>query len=175
MFGSALNVLQGKDDTCVHELLRALDSLNEPVRIEVSLVTIVLNFVRPYLSFQDGPFLMPISKKHRIKGRGSVLVGTIESGTVKKGDQLEIRGFDHIQRTVIADIHVFSKSVPEVGIFRVIYPLYIPFDSLFYQIGAGEHVGLLCKNLFYEPVERGMWLGTPETIEQTNLIKVFIY
>jgi elongation factor Tu len=58
---------------------------------------------------------MPICNKYRITGRGSVLIGTIESGKAKKGDELEVKGFDHKQNITVQDLQVFNKSVPEVG------------------------------------------------------------
>ncbi|KAL3123623.1 hypothetical protein niasHT_005651 [Heterodera trifolii] len=134
VFGSALRALADDDDKCILELINALDGLEEPVRAE------------------NGPFLMPISSKCKIAGRGSVLIGTIESGTVKKGDTLELLGEEYAQKTVIADIHVFGKSTA--------------------QSSAGEHVGLLCKNLYYDPISRGFWLTKPGTVTPTNILKV---
>uniref|UniRef100_A0A914GUZ9 protein-synthesizing GTPase n=1 Tax=Globodera rostochiensis TaxID=31243 RepID=A0A914GUZ9_GLORO len=137
VFGSALRALESDDDKCVLELIDALDALKEPVRL------------------QDGPFLMPITNKHKITGRGSVLVGTIESGVVKKGDTLVVLGPEHSQKTLIADLHVFGKSTT--------------------QSMAGEHVGILCKNLYFDPIVRGFWLITPESVVPTNVIKVEFY
>lgn len=41
--------------------------------------------------FQDAPFVMPIASRNAITGRGTVVIGTVEAGTLKKGDKLEVR------------------------------------------------------------------------------------
>ena len=61
---------------------------------------------------------MPISSKCRITGRGSVVVGTVESGKVRKGDKLEVRGFERVQKVQVGDIQVFNKSVPEASFIK---------------------------------------------------------
>ncbi|KHJ97459.1 translation elongation factor Tu domain protein, partial [Oesophagostomum dentatum] len=56
---------------------------------------------------------MPVSSKTAITGRGTVVVGTIEQGILKKGDKVEIKGDDKEVSTVASDIQVFGKSVKE--------------------------------------------------------------
>ena len=63
---------------------------------------------------EDGPFLMPITSRVQITGRGTVVIGTVSHGTLKKGEQLEIKGFGTDVKTVASDIQVFQKSVKEV-------------------------------------------------------------
>lgn len=57
---------------------------------------------------------MPISSTVQITGRGTVVIGTVESGILKKGDILEIKGFDSEIKTVASDIQVFKESVKQV-------------------------------------------------------------
>lgn len=57
---------------------------------------------------------MPISSVQAIKGRGGVIIGTIESGVVRKGDQLELCGFDVRLNASVSDIHIFNRSYREV-------------------------------------------------------------
>ncbi|VDN22264.1 unnamed protein product [Cylicostephanus goldi] len=95
--GSALNALEGKDSSSIVELLKALDALPEPQRNE------------------NEALIMPVSSKTAITGRGTVVVGTIEQGTLKKGDKVEIKGDDREVVTVASDIQVFGKSVKEVS------------------------------------------------------------
>ncbi|KAL3086680.1 hypothetical protein niasHT_039268 [Heterodera trifolii] len=151
VFGSALRALADDDDKCILELINALDGLEEPVRAE------------------NGPFLMPISSKCKIAGRGSVLIGTIESGTVKKGDTLELLGEEYAQKTVIADIHVFGKSTAQATI--KLLSIFPSFSSIV-RVRPVKHVGLLCKNLYYDPISRGFWLTKPGTVTPTNILKV---
>lgn len=136
--GSALMALEGQDHSCIDELLKALDSLKVPNRLE------------------DGPFLMPIANKLKIpNSKDCVLIGTVDRGKLKKGEHIEIRGFEHYQKVTVGEIQVFKKSVN--------------------QVKAGEQCGLLCRNLISESVNRGMWLGAPGTVMTTNIVKVKLY
>lgn len=58
--------------------------------------------------------MLPISSRVQVTGRGTVVVGTVETGTLTKGTTLQLKGFDADIRTVVSDIHVFNKSVKEV-------------------------------------------------------------
>lgn len=64
---------------------------------------------------KDGPFLMPIASRVSITGRGTVVVGTVQQGKVRKGDKVEIKGEDQCVHSVVSDIQVFKKSVSEVS------------------------------------------------------------
>lgn len=48
-----------------------------------------------------------------------VVVGTVEQGTLKKGDTVEIKGFDNEVKTVASDIQVFKQSVKQVRTLRL--------------------------------------------------------
>uniref|UniRef100_A0A914KRV7 protein-synthesizing GTPase n=1 Tax=Meloidogyne incognita TaxID=6306 RepID=A0A914KRV7_MELIC len=136
--GSALQALQGEDHNCIDELLKALDSLKVPNRAE------------------EGSFLMPIANKIKIpNSKDSVLIGTVERGQLKKGEQLEIRGFEHFQKVTAGEIQVFKKTVN--------------------QVRAGEQCGILCRNLIFDGVHKGMWLGAPGTVQTTNIVKIKLY
>ncbi|CAK5131444.1 unnamed protein product [Meloidogyne enterolobii] len=132
IYGSALQALQGEDHNCIDELLKALDSLKVPNRSE------------------EGSFLMPIANKIKIpNSKDSVLIGTVERGQLKKGEHIEIRGFEHFQKVTAGEIQVFKKTVR-----------------------AGEQCGILCRNLIFDGVHKGMWLGAPGTVQTTNIVKV---
>uniref|UniRef100_A0AC35TRT4 Tr-type G domain-containing protein n=1 Tax=Rhabditophanes sp. KR3021 TaxID=114890 RepID=A0AC35TRT4_9BILA len=135
--GSALSALEGIDSASVNELIEALDNIPEPAREN------------------SADVIMPINSKAAIKGRGTVVIGTIEKGTIKKGDTLQLKGYGHDLKTVASDIHVFNKSVP--------------------QVTAGEHCAILCRGLKADFVQRGMWMGSLGTIKTSNLFKVELY
>ena len=42
----------------------------------------------------DKPTLLPIESVYSITGRGTVIAGMVKRGTLKKGDQCQIIGFD---------------------------------------------------------------------------------
>lgn len=64
---------------------------------------------------QDAPLLMPVASRAAITGRGTVVIGTIEEGSLKKGDKVEIKGAGDAIKAIAADIQVFGKTVKQVG------------------------------------------------------------
>lgn len=60
------------------------------------------------------PFMLPIDNAFSVPGRGTVIVGTLSKGVIKKNGEAELLGFDLSLRTTVTDIQVFKKSVAEV-------------------------------------------------------------
>lgn len=60
------------------------------------------------------PFMLPIDNAFLLPGRGTVVIGTISKGVIKKSDEAELLGFNTCLKTAITDIQVFKKSVPQV-------------------------------------------------------------
>ena len=61
---------------------------------------------------------MPIANKIKIpNSKDSVLIGTVERGQLKKGEHIEIRGFEHFQKVTAGEIQVFKKTVNQVCFF----------------------------------------------------------
>ena len=78
--GSALKAVMGEEPEIgtesIKKLLDAMDSLIElPERLI------------------DKPFLLSVDSIHKIEGRGIVVTGTVEQGTCKIGDDIEVLGF----------------------------------------------------------------------------------
>jgi len=133
--GSALAALESESTDpnapeyeSIHELLRVIDEyIPEPERET------------------DKPFMMSIEDVFSIKGRGTVVTGRIERGTVKLNDQVDIVGLqDAIPSTVVTGIEMFHKQL-ETGM-------------------AGDNAGLLLRGVNREDVERGMVLAKPKSI-----------
>ncbi|KAI6182775.1 Mitochondrial elongation factor Tu2 [Aphelenchoides bicaudatus] len=135
--GSALRASEGLENESIVQLLSELDNVPEPSRL------------------QDAPFVMPIASALQVAGRGTVVIGTLDQGVLKKGDPVELKGFETEIKSVATDIQVFKKSVK--------------------QVLAGEHCGILCRGLKTEAVLRGMWLGAPGAIQTSNVFKVSVY
>lgn len=57
------------------------------------------------------PLYAPIDGVVSVKGRGTVLITTIQKGQVKKNDKLEVVGFDAKESTSVADIQAFGKPM----------------------------------------------------------------
>ena len=49
----------------------------------------------------DKPFLVPVEDTFSIAGRGTVVTGRVERGTVKKGDEAEFIGYKAKIKTTI--------------------------------------------------------------------------
>jgi elongation factor Tu len=132
--GSALKVLESTSDDPnapeyqpVFQLMEALDSyIPQPERP------------------RDKPFLMPIEDVFGIKGRGTVVTGRIERGTIKPGEEVEIVGFGETRKTVCTGVEMFQKTLDEGE--------------------AGDNVGCLLRGIEREDVERGQVLAKPGSI-----------
>ncbi|MBT9159104.1 MAG: Elongation factor Tu-A [Dehalococcoidia bacterium] len=93
----------------------------------------------------DKPFLMPVEDVFSIKGRGTVVTGRIERGTIKVGDEVEIIGLGETRKTVLTGIEMFHKLLEE-GL-------------------PGDAVGCLLRGIEREEIERGMVLAKPGSMK----------
>jgi elongation factor Tu len=92
----------------------------------------------------DKPFLMAIEDVFSIEGRGTVVTGRIERGTIKINEEVELVGLGETRKTVVTGIEMFNKQL-ENG-------------------QAGDNAGLLLRGIKKEEVERGMVLCKPGSI-----------
>ena len=142
--GSALKALECTSPDCewcqpIYELVNALDEyVPEPVR-EV-----------------DKPFLMPIEDVFTISGRGTVVTGRVERGTLKVGEEVEVVGLrEEPIKTVATGIEMFRK------VLDVALP--------------GDNIGVLLRGVGKDEVERGMVVAKPGTIKPHKKFKAEIY
>jgi len=95
------------------------------------------------------PFLMPIEGVMTITGRGTVVTGRVERGTVRVGDKLELVGLqregDEARTVVVTGTQAFRKNVDEAR--------------------AGMNVGLLLRGLKRDGVDRGQVLAAPDSVQ----------
>ena len=127
--GSALKALEGDKEAekSITELMKAIDEyIPSPVRDK------------------DKPFLMPIEDVFSISGRGTVVTGRIERGTVKVGGEVEIVGLKDTKKTVVTGIEMFKKELD--------------------QGEAGDNAGCLLRGIDKKDVERGQVVSAPGTI-----------
>ena len=59
----------------------------------------------------DEPFLMPIENVLTISGRGTVVTGAVERGTLRVGDPVEVVGLGRRMSTVATGLETFGKSL----------------------------------------------------------------
>jgi elongation factor Tu len=138
--GSALAAIEGKPEgeAAIRELIKAVD---EFIPIPE----------RP----TDRPFLMPIEDVFSIPGRGTVVTGRIEQGTVKVGEEIEIVGLKATIKTTCTGVEMFKKEL----------------DSGM----AGDNVGVLLRGTKKEEVERGQVLCKPGSVKPHTKFKAEIY
>jgi len=103
----------------------------------------------------DKPFLLPIEDVFSISGRGTVVTGRVERGTVKVGDEVEIVGLRPTQKTTVTGVEMFRKLLD--------------------QGQAGDNVGVLLRGTKREEVERGQVLAKPGTITPHTHFECEVY
>ena len=143
--GSALKALESssKDPNaeeykCLKELLDAVDSYIPQPQREV-----------------DKPFLLPVEDVFTISGRGTVVTGRVERGTVKVGEEVEIVGIRPTQKTVCTGVEMFRKLL-DAG-------------------EAGDNIGVLLRGTKRDEVERGQVLAKPGSITPHTKFKSQVY
>jgi elongation factor Tu len=93
----------------------------------------------------DKPFLMPVEDVFSIKGRGTVVTGRVDRGTVKKGEAVDIIGLGNDRKdVVVTGIEMFHKEL----------------DAAM----AGDNAGVLLRGIVRDDVERGQVLAKPKSI-----------
>jgi elongation factor Tu len=101
------------------------------------------------------PFLMPIEAVFSIKGRGTVVTGRVERGTITAGDEVEIVGLKETQKTVVTGVEMLNKTLE--------------------QGQAGVNIGCLLRGIDRDQVERGQVLAAPASIEAHTAFQAVVY
>ena len=138
--GSALKALEGDPDAeqSIRDLMKAVDEyIPDPVRDT------------------DKPFLMSIEDVFTISGRGTVVTGRVERGSLKLNDEVEIVGLKPTKKTVVTGIEMFRKSLDEAI--------------------AGDNAGVLLRGIARDEVERGQVLAKPGSVTPHHKFKASVY
>ncbi len=138
--GSALKALEGdaEYEKGIQELMDAVDSwIETPVRDT------------------EKPFLMPIEDVFTITGRGTVVTGRVERGTLKLNDEVEIVGIRDTKKTVVTGIEMFRKQLDYAE--------------------AGDNAGVLLRGIDRSEVERGQVLAKPGSVTPHTKFKCQVY
>jgi elongation factor Tu len=138
--GSALKGLEG-DATYEGKIKELLDSLD--------------TYIEDPIRETDKPFLLAIEDVFTITGRGTVVTGRIERGTVNLNDAVDIVGLRDTQSTVVTGIEAFNKQLDK-GM-------------------AGDNAGILIRGISKEQVQRGQVLVKPKSVTPHTQFEATIY
>ena len=93
----------------------------------------------------DKPFLMSVEDVFSIKGRGTVVTGRVDRGTLTPMSEVEIVGLkDEIRKVTVTSMEMFHKILDKVE--------------------AGDNAGLLLRGVARDEIERGQVLAAPGSI-----------
>ncbi len=100
-------------------------------------------------------FLMPVEDVFSIAGRGTVVTGRIERGTINVGAEIEIVGLGDTSKTTVTGVEMFRKELDKGE--------------------AGDNVGILLRGTKKDEVERGQVLCKPGSITPHKKFEGEIY
>ena len=99
--------------------------------------------------------MMPVEDVFSIKGRGTVVTGRVERGSVKVGDNIEIVGLRDTRATTVTGLEMFHKTLDSAD--------------------AGDNAGALLRGIERDDVERGMVLAKPGSIKPHQEFEAQVY
>ncbi|NEB01190.1 elongation factor Tu [Streptomyces sp. SID13726] len=103
--------------------------------------------------YVDAPFLLPVENVLTITGRGTVVTGAIERGTVRVGDRVEVLGA--AVETVVTGVETFGKPMEEAQ--------------------AGDNVALLLRGVPRDAVRRGHVVAAPGSVVPSRRFTAQVY
>lgn len=118
-----------------------------------ALLDAVDTYVPLPVRYADAPFLLPVENVLTITGRGTVVTGAVERGTVRVGDQVELLGAD--VTTVVTGLETFGK----------------PMESA----EAGDNVAMLLRGVPRDGVRRGHVVAAPGSVTPSRRFRAQVY
>ncbi|WP_282084280.1 elongation factor Tu [Streptomyces tendae] len=103
--------------------------------------------------YLDAPFLLPVENVLTITGRGTVVTGAVERGTVRVGDRVEVLGAS--VETVVTGLETFGKPMQEAQ--------------------AGDNVALLLRGVARDTVRRGHVVAAPGSVVPARRFTARVY
>lgn len=104
----------------------------------------------------DKPFMMAIEDVFSIKGRGTVVTGSVARGTLLKGQEIDIVGLqDSIVKSTVTGIEMFNKELDSAQ--------------------AGDNAGILLRGIGRDDVQRGMVIAKVGSITPHKKFKCEVY
>ncbi|WP_217250541.1 elongation factor Tu [Streptomyces sp. AC602_WCS936] len=103
--------------------------------------------------YLDAPFLLSVENVLTITGRGTVVTGAVERGTVHVGDRVEVLGAS--VETVVTGLETFGKPMEEAQ--------------------AGDNVALLLRGVARDTVRRGHVVAAPGSVVPARRFTARVY
>jgi len=126
---SALRALEG-DPEWMSGVAALLDALDSHVPVPAR--------------YTDAPFLLPVENVLTITGRGTVVTGAVERGSVRVGDTVEVVGLGTGLTAVVTGVETFGKSMERAE--------------------AGDNAALLLRGVRRNQVRRGQVVAQPGSV-----------
>ncbi|MDX3582050.1 elongation factor Tu [Streptomyces europaeiscabiei] len=103
--------------------------------------------------YLDAPFLLSVENVLTITGRGTVVTGAVERGTIHVGDRVEVLGAE--VETVVTGLETFGKPMAEAQ--------------------AGDNVALLLRGVGRDAVRRGHVVAAPGSVVPRRRFTAQVY
>ncbi|WP_432172263.1 elongation factor Tu [Streptomyces sp. Tue6028] len=103
--------------------------------------------------YLDAPFLLPVENVLTITGRGTVVTGAVERGTIRVGDRVDVLGA--AVDTVVTGLETFGKPMEEAQ--------------------AGDNVALLLRGVPRDAVRRGHIVAAPGSVVPSRRFTAQVY
>ncbi|MFE3764602.1 elongation factor Tu [Streptomyces sp. NPDC059104] len=121
-----------------------------------ALLDAVDTYVPMPVRYTDAPFLLSVENVLTITGRGTVVTGAVERGTVRLGDRVSVLGGDgEPVETVVTGLETFGK----------------PMESA----EAGDNVALLLRGVHRDGVRRGHVVAAPGSVTPARRFTAQVY
>jgi elongation factor Tu len=101
------------------------------------------------------PFLMPIESVLTITGRGTVVTGSVERGTLVLNTPVEVIGLGPTQSSVVTGMEMFGKQLDSAQ--------------------AGDNAALLLRGIRRGEVQRGQVVALPGSVAPHRRFKAHVY
>lgn len=141
--------------------LLALESESEDVNAPeyapiLELMRVVDEYIPQPVRETDKPFMMAVEDVFSIKGRGTVVTGRVDRGTMKPNTEVEIVGLrEDIRKVTVTSMEMFHKILEKVE--------------------AGDNAGLLLRGVGRDDIERGQVLAAPKSITPHRKFRSEVY
>ncbi|MFJ9590155.1 elongation factor Tu [Streptomyces acidicola] len=103
--------------------------------------------------YLDAPFLLPVENVLTITGRGTVVTGAVERGTIRVGDRVDVLGAE--LESVVTGLETFGKPMEEAQ--------------------AGDNVALLLRGVARGSVRRGHVVAAPGSVVPRRRFTAQVY